>query len=173
MCDYSLNEVRSRLAVEREWLVTYRFPTGSIGLASRFEVQRDAPNVGEGVRNSWWSTFKDRVRTARKGRDVGAVCIPPGARLRMYCFSSPAIQNLQILPVMDVVFTQLSALEYQYRDAIDLRSGRTILIQRLPEGVHFEVLSMGSEEPEAGPEVMETARILAEFDRENSLRNIW
>jgi hypothetical protein len=75
---------------------------------------------------------------------------------------------------MEVVFAQLGAVEYQYRDAIDLRDGRTILMQRLPEGIHFEVLSMGSEEPPSAPDVTETARILAEFDRENSLRrNAW
>lgn len=173
MCDYSLNEVRSRLAIEREWLVTYRFPTGTIGLASRLEVQRDEADLSQGVRTSWWSTFKDCVRPVHKSRDVGAVCIPPGARLRMYCFSDPTIQDLHIQPVMDVVFAQLSALEYQYRDAIDLRNGRTILMQKLPEGIHFEVLSMGSENPEAEPNVTETARILAEFDRENSLRRLW
>jgi hypothetical protein len=75
---------------------------------------------------------------------------------------------------MDVVFAQLSAVEYQYRDAVDLRNGRTILLQRLPEGVHFEVLSMGSEDLPSGPEVTQTAKILAEFDRENSLYgNAW
>ena len=92
----------------------------------------------------------------------------------MYCWSAPALQELQIRPVMDVMFAQLSAAEYHYRDAIDLRNGRTILMQKLPEGINFEVLSMGSEEPQPGPKVTETARILAEFDRESSLhRNIW
>ena len=34
MCDYSLAGLRTRLAVEGEELVVYRFPTGSIGLTS-------------------------------------------------------------------------------------------------------------------------------------------
>ena len=170
MCDYSLLGLRSRLAVEGEWLVTYRFSTGSIGLASRSEAQPEQAHPCEGVRNgSWWSTLKSCFCTAEQRRDVGAVCIPPGARLRMYCWSPSALQDLQIRPVMDVVFAQLSAAEYHHRDAIDLRNGHTILMQRLPEGINFEVLSMGSEESQSGPEVTETARILAEFDRENSL----
>jgi hypothetical protein len=176
MCDYSLIGLRSRLAIEGEWLITYRFPTGSIGLASRTEVQPEEADHGEGVRNhrSWWSALKDYLGAFRQSRDVGAVCIPPGARLRMYCWPAPELRNFQIRPVMDVVFAQLSAVEYQYRDAVDLRNGRTILLQRLPEGVHFEVLSMGSEELPSGPEVTQTAKILAEFDRENSLYgNAW
>ncbi len=38
MCDYSLAGLRTRLAVEGEELVVYRFPTGSIGLTSASEV---------------------------------------------------------------------------------------------------------------------------------------
>ena len=34
MCDYSLMAVPNRLAQEGEDLVTHRFPTGSLGLAS-------------------------------------------------------------------------------------------------------------------------------------------
>ena len=34
MCDYSLMAVPNRLAQEGEELVTHRFPTGSLGLAS-------------------------------------------------------------------------------------------------------------------------------------------
>lgn len=174
MCDYSLNGLRSRLAIEGEWLVTYRFPTGSIGLASPNELQAEGPGPYAGARNrSWWSTLKGCL-SARQTRDVGAVCIPPGARLRMYCWPAPALRDLQIRPVMDVIFSQLSATEYQYRDAIDLRNGCTVLMQRLPEGIHFEVLSMSSGESQSVPGITETARILAEFDRENvPQRNMW
>jgi hypothetical protein len=38
MCDYSIAALRTRLAVEGEELVVYRFPTGSIGLTSASEV---------------------------------------------------------------------------------------------------------------------------------------
>jgi hypothetical protein len=42
MCDYSLMGIPNRLAVEREELVTHRFPTSSIGFASPEDLQRAA-----------------------------------------------------------------------------------------------------------------------------------
>lgn len=39
MCDYSLAEYKTRLAVEGETLVTHRFSTGTVGLVSRGELQ--------------------------------------------------------------------------------------------------------------------------------------
>ena len=39
MCDYSLAGLRTRLAVEGEELVLYRFPTGSLGLTSPAELE--------------------------------------------------------------------------------------------------------------------------------------
>ena len=57
MCDYSLAGVPNRLAVEGEQLVVHPFPTGSVGLASRC-----SPLLSKGTL---------------------AVCIPPGARLRL------------------------------------------------------------------------------------------
>src|ERR1035438_785449 len=40
MCDYSLYEFPNRLAREGEELVTYRFPSGSMGLASPVELEK-------------------------------------------------------------------------------------------------------------------------------------
>ena len=39
MCDYSLYEFPNRLAREGEELVTYRFPSGSMGLVSPVELE--------------------------------------------------------------------------------------------------------------------------------------
>ena len=39
MCDYSLCGIPNRLAVEGEALVVHRFLTGSMGLASRADLQ--------------------------------------------------------------------------------------------------------------------------------------
>ena len=69
MCDYSLTAFRSRLAVEGEELVVYRFPTGALGLASPCDV--------ESCRKAFrgWDDCLDP-------REIPcAVCIPPGARL--------------------------------------------------------------------------------------------
>jgi hypothetical protein len=59
MCDYSLAGMPNRLAVAGEQLVIHRFSTGAQGLTS--------PKFP----GSWSS------------RETPAVCIPPGARLRL------------------------------------------------------------------------------------------
>jgi hypothetical protein len=46
MCDYSLQGGPNRLAVEGEQLVTYRFPTGSVGLAALYLKAVFAPTIG-------------------------------------------------------------------------------------------------------------------------------
>ena len=56
MCDYSLTGLRTRLAVEGEELIIYRFPTGSIGLTSASEVA---------VHKKGISRFAALVRPAR------------------------------------------------------------------------------------------------------------
>ena len=77
MCDYSLMAVPNRLAQEGEELVTHRFPTGSLGLASSQDLKRVRPVR---VRKTFWSTLKDFFDPPRSDA-VCAVCIPPGARL--------------------------------------------------------------------------------------------
>jgi hypothetical protein len=60
MCDYSLHGLPNRLAVEGEGLVTYRFPTGSGGLAPPTDIaSANRPNPRGECRRSWWSALKD------------------------------------------------------------------------------------------------------------------
>src|ERR1700736_6022240 len=69
MCDYSLAGLRTRLAVEGEELIIYRFPTGSLGLTSPAELEAHRKEF-----RGWKSWFDPREVPC-------AVCIPPGARL--------------------------------------------------------------------------------------------
>ena len=62
MCDYSLAHFPNRLAVEGEELVIHRFATRTLGLAPG--------------RCGW----KQLIFPTR----LPAVCVPPGARLRLY-----------------------------------------------------------------------------------------
>jgi hypothetical protein len=39
MCDYSLAALRTRLAVDGEELIVYRFPTGFLGLTAPAELE--------------------------------------------------------------------------------------------------------------------------------------
>ena len=67
MCDYSLAYFPNRLAVEGEQLVVHRFPCGTLGLASS-------------RRTLWQRLFPS---------GVPAVCVPPGARLRIEDIARP------------------------------------------------------------------------------------
>ena len=122
MCDYSLAGIPNRLAAEGEGLVVRRFRTGSIGLAS--------PCASASRR---WSI-----------KQSPAVCIPPGARLRLHDIPEPLRQQCNVGMTEEVTFVQLSATEYQFRDAVRFNNGREILLQMLKEGMRVDVLSLSS-----------------------------
>ena len=55
-----------------------------------------------------------------------------------------------------MTFTQLSALEYTYRDAVRFQNGHDVLLQKLPEGQRVKVLDLSSAEAlEPSPERIE------------------
>ena len=130
MCDYSLAALRTRLAAEGEELVTYRFPTGSIGLTTpaELELYRSEPN-------SWWSSHDpDKVACA--------VCIPHGSRLRLSDIPERLQQQLGVSAEEEIVFIQTSSDAGRHRDGVRFMNGQEILLQRLAEGQHARVLSV-------------------------------
>ena len=125
MCDYSLAGISNRLAVEGEQLVVHRFSTGSLGLASPC--------------------------SSLLSKGTPAVCIPPGARLRLRDMPQDLQLRFGLNATEEVTFVQLSAEAYQYRDAVRFQNGREILLQRLGCGQQVEVLSLASDDfPEKG-----------------------
>src|SRR3954454_7268757 len=77
MCDYSLHGLPNRLAVEGEELVTHRFSTGSMGLASMADVATAMKlEVITGNRRPWWWTMRCWLDPSRAQAQVPAVCIP-------------------------------------------------------------------------------------------------
>lgn len=153
MCDYSLHAVPNRLAVEGEELVTYRFPTSSIGLASPADLEKaDCQNAAKGI--SWWSALKSWLNPPPRRIDqIPAVCIPPGARLRMNDIPRELQQELGVGRTEEVTFVELSASAYRYRDGVRFQRGAEILLQYLDEGLHVDVLSLGGgEQSEVVPE---------------------
>jgi len=150
MCDYSLMAVPNRLAQEGEELVTHRFPTGSLGLASYDDLTR-ATCVVRG-KKSFWSALKDFFDPPQS-TDLCAVCIPPGARLRLESATGPA---------EEVTFTQISAAVNSYRDAIRFSNGRLMRLQELREGMRVKVLDLSLAEErslDAVPEEMPLRRL--------------
>jgi hypothetical protein len=132
--------VPNRLAREGEELVSHRFPTGSLGLASPGDLRRiaDAPTP---ARRGFWQTVRDFFNPP-KTEPVPAVCIPPGARLRLGDIPARLQHELNVGPVEEVTFTQLTAAVNSYRDAVRFPNGREVRLQELREGQHVTVLDL-------------------------------
>jgi hypothetical protein len=149
MCDYSLHAVPNRLAVEGEALITHRFQTYTIGLASASEIESlSRPNREPDVSRSWWTSLKNWLNPPPPDTNVTAVCIPPGARLLVHQVPKYVRAEFDIGSQEVVTFDELSANAYEYRDIIRFRNGRSVLLQDLPERVRFEVLSLASMQTE-------------------------
>ena len=130
MCDYSLAEVRNRLAVEGEELTVYRFPTGTLGFTSPEELQQQPELRG------WRSWFSPRQVPC-------AVCIPPGAQLVLKDIPARLQSGLGLSVEEDVVFVQTSIDAGRHRDAVRFNNNQQVLLQRLAEGQRALVISMG------------------------------
>lgn len=146
MCDYSLMAVPNRLAQEGEELVTHRFPTGSLGMASPADIRAAVAPRPAGHQSLWQKirAFLDPLAAPA----VCAVCLPPGAKLTITEIPPRLQQQWGVCGEEEVVFTQLTAAANTYRDAIQFSSGRMVRLQDLREGMHARVLDLsGVEQP--------------------------
>jgi hypothetical protein len=158
MCDYSLQGIPNRLAVAGEPLVTYRFPTHSIGLASPRDIAAvSRPKAQNGERRGWWSALKYWFNPPMELDKVPAVCIPPGARLRISHVPEEICRKHSLCQEEEATFTQLSAHAYQYRDAIRFDSGCQEVLQTFGVGVSFEVLTLDVSQPKSPNPVLATS----------------
>jgi hypothetical protein len=129
MCDYSLAHFPNRLAVEGEQLVVHRFATRTLGLAP--------------ARCGW----KQLLFPSR----LPAVCVPPGARLRLYDMPEDLQRRLSVGAVEEVTFIEQSLEAFTHRDGVRFANGREILLQQLTCGQGAEVLSLGGADEEPQP----------------------
>jgi len=141
MCDYSLAGIPNRLAVEGEELLVHRFPTHSIGLASRADLL--PPTIRTPGEQNIWQRIRNFFAPAIDQPNAVAVCIPPGARLQLRNIPSDLQRRLNIGEEESVTFMQTSA-ETTYRDAVCFSNGRQVLLQRLTEGIPAKVVSLSS-----------------------------
>lgn len=147
MCDYSQRGLPTRLACEGELLVTYRFPTKLIGLASALDLdEAEHRKSNTKRRRTWFTVFRRRRSRDTDTRQVPAVCIPPGARLRMTHIPAELRERWALRPVEDVRFTQTGDDPERFRDAIRFGNGRLLALQTLPQRICFMVLSLGSDQ---------------------------
>jgi hypothetical protein len=146
MCDYSLTAFRSRLAVEGEELMVYRFPTGCQGLVS----PRD-PDVSEREFAGWPIRFEPSEFPC-------AVCIPHGARLVLRDIPARLQRQLGVGSEEIVLFIQMSG---RYHDGVRFSNGQELSLQRLVERQRADVLSLSlatvSEEETDAIEVISSA----------------
>ena len=145
MCDYSLHGLPNRLAREGEDLVAHRFCTGAIGLTAPGELARQM-NSKTRKKNFWSAILETFLPPVIP--EIPAVCIPPGAALRMTGIPLSLQRELGVGPDETVTFTQTSATPQTYHDAVRFANGRQILLQFLKEGQRVRVLSLGGQEPE-------------------------
>ena len=129
MCDYSLAHFPNGLSVEGEQLVVHRFGTQTLGLAP--------------ARCGW----KQLLFPSR----LPAVCVPPGARLRLYDIPPDLQRRLGVRAVEEVTFIERSLEAFTYRDGVRFANGREILLQQLTCGQRADVLSLGGGEEEPKP----------------------
>lgn len=126
MCDYSLHAHPNRLATTDETLIATRFSFGSMGFASAEELA-------------------SRAALGTEASLMTAVCVPPGARLRLSDMPAELQHELGVNQTEDVTFTQIGCDAWAYRDAVRFANGKEILIQRLREHQRAQVLALSSE----------------------------
>src|SRR6266850_267883 len=107
MCDYSLHGLPSRLAARGEELVAHRFRTGAIGLASPAQLLRGIGSRNDRTRNLW-SLIRAAV-LPQVASEASAVCVPPGARLRLLDICVSLQSELGVGPLETVTFKQTDA----------------------------------------------------------------
>ena len=130
MCDYSLAGMSNRLAVPGEDLKVHRFPTGSLGLVSS----------------------RRRLREILFPSAAVAVCIPPGAQLRLHDIPEQMQRSVGVSGVEEVVFTQRTADANVYRDSVRFQNGKEVLLQELQCGQRMTVLRLAEDDALQAPE---------------------
>jgi hypothetical protein len=158
MCDYSLHQQRNRLALGGETLVVYRFPSSTLGLASPTDLQAIADEKANRRLPRFWLAIVDFF-SAPLGDKVTAVCVPPGAQLRLRDIPERLRQKLNVQEEEVVVFSQLSAEANKHHDVVRFRSGREVLLQELEQGQRIIVISTSL--PDETPETSECEDVVA------------
>jgi hypothetical protein len=143
MCDYSLGGLKNRLAVDSEELIVYRFSTRSIGLASPAELAT-AKAAEESACGGFWNRLK-MFFDPKLAPEPPAVCVPPGANLILKSVPADLQAQWGVGSEESVFFVQTSADVNRYRDALQFRNGRQVLLQDLREGMRLVLISLGAD----------------------------
>jgi hypothetical protein len=140
----------SRLAKEGEILVTHKFFAGPIGFASPEELS-NAQLCSKGALSGSWIQAEAGVFGLSVRSAVSAVCIPPGARLKLLSISDAARAKFGAAAGDEVVFTQITAARNRFRDALRIGGKHEVLLQSLGRGLEIQVVSL-TLTPEPNPQ---------------------
>jgi hypothetical protein len=136
--------VPNRLAHEGEELVTHRFPTGSLGMASPADVHA-ASTPRRADRQSIWQKIR-AFFDPTAAPTVCAVCLPPGAKLLIRDIPPRLQQQWAVGEREEAVFTQTSAAVNTYRDAVRFNGGCEVRLQEFREGMRVRVVDLAGTE---------------------------
>jgi hypothetical protein len=152
MCDYSLGGLPNRLATAGEELIVHRFRTGSKGLASPPDLRPVKPMEAPAPQMTLWCRLK-ALFTDQPPRmhQAPAVCVPPRATLLLKNVPVDLQRRWCVGPDEEVRFVQCSADVNRYRDCLQFKDQRQVLLQELREGMCLQVVSLGGNE--AGDEL--------------------
>jgi hypothetical protein len=143
--------LQNRLADEGEILITHKFSTGSIGFVSPEELHTAQP-PSRCLPSDFWSKAKAWFTSPARAA-VTAVCIPPGARLKVRSIAENVRNVLDTAPGDVVVFTQITAAWNQFRDALRTGAKREVILQSVGEGLQVQVVSLAlADETQPRPE---------------------
>jgi hypothetical protein len=113
-------------------------------LTSPAELRRAATCKNQSAKKGFWSVIKAVVFPPTFA-ETPAVCIPPGARLRMTGIPAGLQRELDVREDETVTFTQTTAMANAYHDAVRFENGRQVLLQMLKEGQQVRVLALHQE----------------------------
>jgi len=98
-------------------------------------------------KKGFWSLIKSAFMPPGMP-EIPAVCVPPGAKLRMLDIPANLQTELGVSAREEVIFTQTGLSPHTYHDAVRFSNGRQILLQLLREGQRVQVLSLALDEHE-------------------------
>jgi hypothetical protein len=156
MCDYSLGGLKNRLGVDGEELIVHRFSTHSMGLASPAELET-AMAAGQAAQHGFWRRIQ-MFFNPQLNPEPPAVCVPPGANLIVKSMPADLQTKWGARNEESVFFIQTTADENQYRDALQFRNGRQVLLQDLREGMRLILVSLGSDSTTGEEELLFASR---------------
>jgi hypothetical protein len=143
--------IPNRLAVSGEELVVHRFEAGAVaGLASPCDL-RKRQDYRRVQSHGFWQRLKEFFDRP-SAPAIPAVCIPPGARLLVRDIPAKLRRECGFQKdIEEAVFTQITAAEDTYRDAVRFPNGIEVLLQRFTDGQRVRVLSLSEAEQGSGP----------------------